>query len=143
MELIHHTDEMAIMGFSEVVKRLPFLLSVMGESLGELRRLRPDRIILIDYPGFNLRLAKNSHKLNIPITYFILPQLWAWKENRIKYFHQFIDQSLSIFPFEPDWFQSRGVKTEYVGHPFSEITGSETPRDIFYKKHNLFNFCIF
>ena len=137
LELIHHTDEMAIMGFSEVVKRLPFLLNVMGESLGELRRLRPDRIILIDYPGFNLRLAKNSHKLNIPITYFILPQLWAWKENRIKYFHQFIDQSLSIFPFEPDWFQSRGVKTEYVGHPFSEITGSETPRDIFYKKHNI------
>ena len=137
LELIHHTDEMAVLGFSEIVKHLPFMLNVMGESLGELRTLRPDRIILIDYPGFNLRLAKNSHGLNIPITYFILPQLWAWKENRIKYFHQFIDQSLSIFPFEPDWFQSRGVKTEYVGHPFSEIIGPGTPRDHFYKKHNI------
>ncbi len=137
LELIHHTDDLAIMGFSEVVKHLPFMLNVMGESLGALRSLRPDRIILIDYPGFNLRLAKNSHGLNIPITYFILPQLWAWKENRIKYFHQFIDQSLSIFPFEPDWFESRGVKTEYVGHPFSEIEGPDTPKDLFHQKHNI------
>lgn len=137
LEIIHHTDDLAIMGFSEVIKHLPFMLNVMGESLGALRSLRPDRIILIDYPGFNLRLAKNCHGLNIPITYFILPQLWAWKENRIKYFHQFIDQALSIFPFEPDWFDSRGIKTEYVGHPFSEITGPETPKDIFYQKHNI------
>lgn len=137
LEPMYHTDDLAIMGFSEVIKHLPYMLNVMGESLGALRSLKPDRIILIDYPGFNLRLAKNSHGLHIPITYFILPQLWAWKENRIKYFHQFIDQALSIFPFEPDWFESRGVETEYVGHPFSELEGSKTSKDHFYQKHNI------
>ena len=137
LEAMHHTDDLAIMGFSEIIKHMPYMLNVMGESLGLLRSLKPDRIILIDYPGFNLRLAKNSHGLHIPITYFILPQLWAWKENRIKYFHQFIDQSLSIFPFEPEWFKSRGVETEYVGHPFSEIEGPKTTKEHFYRKHNI------
>ena len=86
LEIMHHIDRLGVMGFSEVLKHIPFLLNVMGESLGKLREVRPDRIILIDYPGFNLRLAKNCNGLKIPITYFILPQLWAWKENRIKSF---------------------------------------------------------
>lgn len=137
LEIMRHTSELAIMGFSEVIKHLPLMLNVMGESLGELRKLKPDRIILIDYPGFNLRLAKNCHGLQIPITYFILPQLWAWKEKRIKYFLRYIDQSLSIFPFEPDWFEARGVKTQYVGHPFSEISAPKTLKENFYKKHKL------
>ena len=95
---------------------------------GRLRELRPDRIILIDYPGFNLRLAKNCAGLSLPVTYFILPQLWAWKEKRIKTFHKYIDQSLSIFPFEQDWFESKGVAASYVGHPFTEIIGPKTSK---------------
>ncbi|MBN4080733.1 lipid-A-disaccharide synthase [Caldithrix abyssi] len=137
LERMVHTDQLAIMGFSEVIKHLPFMLNVMGESLGKLRELRPDRIILIDYPGFNLRLAKHCHGLNIPITYFILPQLWAWKENRIKSFQNYIDQSLCIFPFEEDWFEARGVSTNFVGHPFSEIEKPETDKTQFFAKHNL------
>ena len=109
LDIMYHTDQLGVVGFSEVVKHLPLMLNVMGESLGKLKELNPSRIILIDYPGFNLRLAKNCHRLNIPITYFILPQLWAWKENRIKPFKEYIDQSLSIFPFEQDWFNNRGV----------------------------------
>jgi lipid-A-disaccharide synthase len=137
LDKMYHTDELAIMGFSEVVKHLPFMLNVMGESLGRLRQLRPDRIILIDYPGFNLRLAKNCQRLNIPISYFILPQLWAWKENRIKSFHKYIDQSLCIFPFEQGWFESRGVSANYVGHPFSEIEKLKTNKLQFLNKHDL------
>ena len=137
LDKMYHSDQLAIMGFSEVIKHLPFMLNVMGESLGRLRELRPDRIILIDYPGFNLRLAKNCQGLNIPITYFILPQLWAWKENRIKSFHKYIDQSLCIFPFEQDWFESRGVATNYVGHPFSEIEQPKAGKAQFLNKHNL------
>ena len=110
LEIMHHIDRLGVMGFSEVLKHIPFLLNVMGESLGKLREVRPDRIILIDYPGFNLRLAKNCNGLKIPITYFILPQLWAWKENRIKSFHRYVDQALSIFPFEKDWFEKRGCQ---------------------------------
>ena len=137
LEIMEHIDRLAVLGFSEVIKHLPFLINVMGESLGKLREVRPDRIILIDYPGFNLRLAKNCNGLRIPITYFILPQLWAWKEKRIKYFHNYIDQALSIFPFEQDWFEKRGVPTNYVGHPFTEIGEIRTSRKAFLDKHKI------
>ncbi|MDP6725959.1 MAG: lipid-A-disaccharide synthase [Candidatus Marinimicrobia bacterium] len=137
LDIMYHTDQLGVVGFSEVVKHLPLMLNVMGESLGKLKELNPSRIILIDYPGFNLRLAKNCHRLNIPITYFILPQLWAWKENRIKPFKEYIDQSLSIFPFEQDWFNNRGVHINYVGHPFSEIDKPEAEKGQFLLKHNL------
>ena len=137
LKIIYHVDKLAVMGFSEVLKHLPFLLNVMGESLGKLREIRPDRIILIDYPGFNLRLAKNCNGLKIPITYFILPQLWAWKENRIKSFHKYIDQALSIFPFEQAWFEKRGVPTNYVGHPFTEIEEVGLSQEQFLSKHKI------
>ena len=137
LEIMEHIDKLAVLGFSEVIKHLPFLINVMGESLGKLREVRPDRIILIDYPGFNLRLAKNCNGLKIPITYFILPQLWAWKQKRIKFFHDYIDQALSIFPFEEDWFEKRGVPTNYVGHPFTEIGEIRTPRKAFLDKHKI------
>ena len=137
LEIIEHVDQLAVMGFSEVIKHLPFLMNVMGNSLGKLREIRPDRIILIDYPGFNLRLAKNCKGLRIPITYFILPQLWAWKEKRIKFFHRYIDQALSIFPFEQDWFEERGVPTNYVGHPFTEIDEIKISKEAFLSKHKI------
>ena len=120
LEVMHHVNDLAIMGFTEVIKHLPFMINVMGESLEKIKLIRPNRIILIDYPGFNLRLAKNTRPHGIPISYFIMPQLWAWKENRKKYFHKYIDQSLSIFPFEQEWFEKRDIPTNYVGHPFSE-----------------------
>jgi lipid-A-disaccharide synthase len=137
LERIIHIDRLATMGFSEVIKHLPFMFKAMNQSLVKMEELKPDRIILIDYPGFNLRLAKNSQSLKIPITYFILPQLWAWKEKRIKTFRNYIDQSLSIFPFEQDWFESRGVYANYVGHPFSEIETPKTTKEQFYSKHKL------
>ena len=77
LERMYHTNQLGIVGFSEVIKHLPFMLTAMKRSLERLKALRPNRIILIDYPGFNLRLAKKSAELMVPITYFILPQLWA------------------------------------------------------------------
>lgn len=137
MEIIEHIKNLSFMGFVEVIKHLPFMLRVMKQTLSKIKELKPDRVILIDYPGFNLRLAINCSGLNIPVTYFIVPQLWAWKEGRIKTFRNYIDQSLCIFPFEQEWFESRGVPANFVGHPFSELNGAETPRDTFMKKHGL------
>ena len=137
LKVIQHIDKMSVMGFSEVIKHLPFLFSVMGETLNQLEEIKPNRIILIDYPGFNLRLAKNCSGLSIPITYFILPQLWAWKEKRIKTFQRYIDQSLSIFPFEQNWFEKRDVPTNYVGHPFTENIGPSLTKTEFYTKHKI------
>lgn len=139
LEIMHHVNKLSIMGFTEVIKHLPYMINVMGESLEKIKETRPDRVILVDYPGFNLRLAKNCRPHLVPISYFILPQLWAWKENRIQYFHNYIDQSLSIFPFEQEWFESRNVPTNYVGHPFSEGLEPKLTKDEFYRKHKLEN----
>ncbi len=128
LHLQYHTDDLSLMGFTEVIKHLPFMLKVMGETVAAIERLQPDRIILIDYPGFNLRLLKRIAHLNIPVTYFILPQVWAWKEKRLEVLKNHVDQAISIFPFEPAWFGARGLAADYVGHPLvdREITREQT-----------------
>ena len=108
MKIIEHVDNLSIMGFYEVLKELPRMLLIMKKTIGLIKKLKPDRVILIDYPGFNLKLAKKIHHLKIPITYFILPQVWAWKKNRIKIIKSYVDQSISIFPFEEKWFKRNG-----------------------------------
>ena len=118
VEIIHHINDLSVMGFIEVIKHLPKLLNILQSTVSSIKNIKPDRIILVDYPGFNLRLAKKIKSLKIPITYFILPQLWAWKESRIKTMKNTIDQSISIFPFEAEWFNSRGLYTFYAGHRF-------------------------
>ena len=138
VEIIHHINDLSVMGFIEVAKHLPRLLRIMRETLSAIKNINPDRIILVDYPGFNLRLAKKIKKLNmdIPVTYFILPQLWAWKENRLKIMKKTIDQSISIFPFESEWFKSKGLNTFYAGHPFIEREYNTDNKTNFFNKHN-------
>ena len=138
VEIIHHINDLSVMGFIEVVKHLPRLLHIMKNTLSAIKNIKPDRIILVDYPGFNLRLAKKIKKLkmDIPVTYFILPQLWAWKESRIKIMKKTIDQSISIFPFEAEWFNSRGLDTFYAGHPFIEKNYDLDDKTNFFNKHN-------
>ena len=137
MRIIEHIDDLSIMGFTEVLRHLPRLIKVMDATLNAISQSNPDRIILIDYPGFNLRLAKKLSSFDIPITYFILPQVWAWKEKRIKNMKKFIGQAISIFPFEKDWFISRGLKVEYFGHPFMDIEHVDETTKSFYKRHSL------
>jgi lipid-A-disaccharide synthase len=137
MQILEHTDDLAMMGFVEVIKHLPRMMKIMGRTIDTISRMKPDRIILIDYPGFNLRLAKRIHSLKIPITYFILPQVWAWKEKRVETMKTVLDQSLSIFPFEEDWFDSHGLATTYVGHPFAELEHLDEASKEFYQRHNL------
>lgn len=137
MEVLEHVDNLSVMGFTEVFKHLPYFVKIMGETLGSIREKRPDRIILIDYPGFNLRLAKKIYGSGIPVTYFILPQVWAWKESRVKILKKHVDQALCIFPFEQSWFEERGVPTAFVGHPFNELDMAGFSREDFCKKHQL------
>ena len=136
VEIIHHINDLSVMGFIEVIKHLPKLLNILQSTVSSIKNIKPDRIILVDYPGFNLRLAKKIKSLRIPITYFILPQLWAWKESRIKTMKNTIDQSISIFPFEAEWFNSRGLDTFYAGHPFIERNYDLDDKTNFFNKHN-------
>ncbi len=139
MEIIEHVDSLSIMGFFEVLKHLPRMLKIMTNTIEAIAHLKPDRIILIDYPGFNLRLAKRIQFLNIPITYFILPQAWAWKEKRVEKIKKLIDQCISIFPFETEWFKSKGVKVSYFGHPFMDVQHVNESTKSFFERHGLNN----
>ncbi len=137
MEILEHVNDLAMMGFTEVVSRLPYMIKVMGATLKKIQEIKPHRLILIDYPGFNLRLAKNIHPLGLPITYFILPQVWAWKEKRVKTIRKCVDQALCIFPFEQEWFEQRGVDASFVGHPFTEFQKPSMEKSAFFYKHGL------
>jgi len=136
VQIIEHINKLAIVGFIEVIKHLPFMMSVMGKTINWIKENKPKRVILVDYPGFNLRLARESKKLGVPVTYFILPQVWAWKEKRVSILRDSVDQCLSIIPFEQQWFEKRNVKTNFIGHPFIELEYPNSSLD-FYKKHGL------
>lgn len=119
-EQFYSTREMAIIGFTEVVKHLPFILKVMGHLEAEVRKRKPACAILIDYPGFNLRFASRLKKLGIPIFYYIAPQVWAWGARRIPQMAKLLDHLAVVFPFEVELFASRGLPATFVGHPLLE-----------------------
>ena len=118
-EPIVHCRDMAFMGFVNVLLNLNKVYRLRKLAQCELLRFQPDKVILIDYPGFNLRFAKFV-KQNLPtaeVVYYIAPKLWAWKEYRIESIKRYVDRMFTIFPFETEWFGSRGYKVEYVGNP--------------------------
>lgn len=117
--LIHYRN-MAYMGFIDVARHLPQVLGNLSAAKRAIRDMRPDAVVLIDYPGFNLKLAEYAHSLGIPVHYYIAPKLWAWKEYRIEKLRRYVDRLYSILPFEPEWFGERGVRAEYVGNPSVE-----------------------
>jgi len=124
-------EKMSVMGFVEVLKHLRFFKSVEQKVMETIGVDNPERIILIDYPGFNLRLAKKvKQKFNIPITYYISPQIWAWKEKRINIIKRCVNQMLVIFPFEKSWYAERGVEVEWVGHPYLEEWNATSKSDL-------------
>ena len=137
MKIIEHTNNLSIMGFKEVIMHLPRMLKIMKTTIKIIESVKPDKIILIDYPGFNLRLAKNINHLNVPIFYFILPQAWAWKSKRVKLMKKTLSQSFSIFPFEKKWYQSKGLSVKYYGHPFVETEHLNENTKQFFKRQNL------
>ena len=119
VEPIVHYRNMAFMGFVNVLLNIDKIFRVQRLAERELISFSPDKVILIDYPGFNLRFAKFV-KHNLPsaeVDYYIAPKLWAWKEYRLKAIKRYVDRMFTIFPFETEWFGSRGYKVEYVGNP--------------------------
>ncbi|MCM1291345.1 MAG: lipid-A-disaccharide synthase [Prevotella sp.] len=112
-----HYKEMNVMGFSEVIRRLPILLRNLAKAKRLLRWWHPDALILVDYPSFNLKLAKYAHKLGIRVFYFISPKVWAWKEYRVRSIKKYVDRMFSILPFEVPFYAKHGYNVTYVGNP--------------------------
>ena len=117
-KLIKHYREMAFMGFIPVLLNLKTILRNMKMCQQAIVDYQPDVVILIDYPGFNLKIAKFvKTKTNIPVYYYISPKVWAWKEYRVKSFKKYVDEMLCILPFEVDFFKKHNYKVDYVGNP--------------------------
>lgn len=112
-----HYDRMNVMGFSEVFRKLPSLLKNLKEAKRVISEFRPDVLILVDYPSFNLKLAKYAHGLGIKVDYFISPKVWAWKEYRVKKIKKWVDNLFSILPFEVKFYKKHGYPVKYVGNP--------------------------
>ena len=137
MELLHHIREMSFLGFSEVLKHLPFIRKIMNELTDWIETNRPETILLIDYPGFNLKLAARAKKLGCRVVYYISPQIWAWGGGRIKKIARFVDHMIVVFPFEEKLYKSAGVKVDFVGHPILEGLNSEFTREKFFEIYDL------
>ena len=116
--LVRHYRDMAFMGFIPVVLNARTILRNLAFCKKDIAAYQPDAVILIDYPGFNLKIAKHvKTKLNIPVYYYISPKVWAWKKYRVKSFKKYVDVMLSILPFEVDFFKAHQYKVYYVGNP--------------------------
>ncbi|MBL0147146.1 MAG: lipid-A-disaccharide synthase [Chitinophagaceae bacterium] len=120
--LVKHYKDLAFMGFVEVIQNLPTILKNIKFCKDDILAFKPDAVILIDYPGFNLRIAKWAKQQGIKVIYYISPQVWAWKENRVKMMMQCIDKMICILPFEKDYYKQKwNWDVEYVGHPLVEV----------------------
>jgi len=120
MELLFHINQMAFLGFAEVVKHIPFIRKVQEKILTEAAERQIKTAVLIDYPGFNLNIAGKLKEQNVDIIYYIAPQVWAWGLSRMKKIKRLVSKMLVVFPFEENLFLKSGVNAEYIGHPLLE-----------------------
>lgn len=139
MELIYHLNKMAFLGFTEVIRHLPFIKRVQKELVRFVKENNIKLAVLIDYPGFNLSLAKKLKRLGVYIIYYISPQIWAWGAGRINKIRELVDKMIVFFPFEKELYNKNNVKTELVGHPLIERLERHKflSRDEFYSKFKL------
>lgn len=124
-EIFTDFSELAVMGLVEVLKRYRHIKAIFNELVERLKQNKPDLLILVDYPGFNLKLAKKAHKLGIPVLYYISPKVWAWRPGRIKTIRRYVDHMAVLFPFEETLYQEARVPVSCVGHPLVDAVKSD------------------
>lgn len=117
LQSVAHSSEVAVVGITEVLRVLPRIREVFAALLSEVDRRRPEVAVLIDFPDFNLRLAKELEKRGLRVIYYISPQVWAWRKGRVRTISRLVDRMLVLFPFEVDFYRSHDVDVVHVGHP--------------------------
>jgi lipid-A-disaccharide synthase len=128
---IVRSEDVAVMGITEVVRHMPRIYGEYRRLRASIAREKPDIAILIDFPDVNLSLARHLKRQNVPVIYFVSPQLWAWKKYRIRSVQRYVDRMLVIFPFEERFYDDHGVAAEFVGHPLAELDPPRTSREEF------------
>ena len=116
--------EIAVVGLAEVVRHLPKIYRLFNQVVREIDRRPPDIAVLIDFPDFNLRLARQLHKRGVPVVYYVSPQLWAWRPSRVEQIRRYVSKMLVIFPFEQKFYAKHGINAEFVGHPLADAIAS-------------------
>ena len=137
-EIVKHYRDLAFMGFAEVVKHLPTILRNMDFCKKDIVAFKPDVVILVDYPGFNLRIAKFLKQAGFKVVFYISPNVWAWKSSRVHLIKKVIDRMMVILPFEKDFYAKYDYNVDFVGHPLLDVIGEATPnREAFIRANNL------
>ena len=137
VQLIVRAENMAVMGLTEVVLHLPRIYREFRKLKRAIRTHPPTVAILIDFPEINFRLAREFHRLGVPVIYFVSPQLWAWKQHRIRLVREYVRRMLVIFPFEEPYYRARGVDAEFVGHPLADLPQPSITRQQFAAENHL------
>ena len=136
-DCIVRAEDMAVMGLTEVVLHLPRIYREFRKLKRAIRAHPPTVAILIDFPEINFRLAREFHRLGVPVIYFVSPQLWAWKQHRIRLVREYVRRMLVIFPFEEPYYRARGVDAEFVGHPLADLPQPSITREQFAAENSL------
>jgi lipid-A-disaccharide synthase len=137
LDQVVRSEDMAVMGITEVVRHLPRIYREYRKLKAAIRSYRPDIAILIDFPDIHFKLAQEFHRLGIPVIFFVSPQLWAWKKQRIKLVQKYVTKMLVIFPFEEPFYRENGVTAEFVGHPLADLPPPEISREQFARESGL------
>lgn len=131
LDAIRHVRDMNFMGLAEVVRHLPFIRRTLNDIEHLLDTWNPDLVILIDYPGFNLKLAPHVKKRGIPVMYYISPQLWAWHKSRVTLIQKYVDRMVVLFDFERQFYMKHNVTADFVGHPLLDVAKPLEEREKF------------
>ena len=136
-ELVVDAREIAVVGLAEVVEHLPRIFQRFRRVVAEAERRKPDLAVLIDFPDFNFRLARELHKRGVPVVYYVSPQLWAWRQSRIQLVRKYVRKMLVIFPFEQRFYRDHGIDAEFVGHPLADVPAPVLTREQFAAEYGL------
>lgn len=136
-ERIVRAEDIAVMGLTEVLRHIPRIYGEYRRLVRSIRARKPDIAVLIDFPDVNFRLARELKKLGVPVLYFVSPQLWAWKQRRIRWVRERVTKMLVIFPFEEGYYRERGVDAEFVGHPLADLPLPSISRAEFASRYEL------
>ncbi len=139
VDLICDIKDLSVVGFIEVLSNIGSVLKALKNLKRHIIKERPNLLILIDFPDFNIKLAKYAKKLDVKILYFISPQVWAWRKKRIKLLSKIVDQMIVIFPFEEEFYKEAGIKAKFVGHPLLDIIDSNAIQNTIRKEIGLDN----
>lgn len=137
MSLIANLAKYGVVGFTEVIRHFKVIRRAFKQLEAHLKAEKPDLLVLIDYPGFNLRMARVAKRLGIKVLYYISPQIWAWKKKRINIIKQYVDRMAVILPFEVDIYRKANVLVEFVGHPLTQVVRADKTEGQFRHDYNI------